>query len=108
MMKWHLLASLAIVCAGQANFVCQGKEPGGSIPNPGSSITVFQGARVIDGTGAPAAENQCIIVEGKTIKSIGAQRLAKIPGGAKVIDAHGKTIMPELVLGHAHLGLLKG
>src|SRR5438874_6955603 len=72
------------------------------------AITVFLGARVIDGTGAPALENQNVILEGKNIKSISAQPPARLPAGARVIDARGKTIIPALVLAHAHLGLLKG
>ncbi len=86
----------------------QAQQPSNSVTKPSPSTIVFKGARVIDGTGTPATENQYVVIQGKKIKSITAEQPKEIEAGSRVIDASGKTIMPALVLGHAHLGLLKG
>ncbi|HZZ43921.1 MAG TPA: amidohydrolase family protein [Tepidisphaeraceae bacterium] len=69
-------------------------------------VTVFQHARLIDGTGAPPRDDTTIVVRGHTIESVGTD--IAIPAGATLIDARGKTIMPALVVAHAHLGLVQG
>jgi imidazolonepropionase-like amidohydrolase len=60
-------------------------------------------ARVIDGTGAPALQDQTVVVSGGKIQSVGPSSSAKIPEGAKVLDLSGRTVMPGLVLMHEHL-----
>jgi imidazolonepropionase-like amidohydrolase len=62
-------------------------------------------ARVIDGTGAPARENQTIIINGGKIQSVGPSGAASMqpPVEAKVIDLKGKTVMPGLVMLHEHM-----
>jgi imidazolonepropionase-like amidohydrolase len=63
---------------------------------------IFQNASVWDGSGA-AAYLADVLVEGTRIKTI-----ARAPGklateGAVVIEARGRTLMPGLVEGHAHI-----
>lgn len=62
-------------------------------------------ARVIDGTGAPAAENQTIIIRDGKIQMVGPSTAAALqpPPDARVIDLAGKTVMPGLVMMHEHL-----
>ncbi len=107
-MKKHILVTLAIAGSFFAGIVCQAKPAAHTSPKASSSITVFTGVKVINGTGAQPAENQNIVVDGKYIKSISAELPADISTDARIVDAHGKTIIPALVVGHAHLGLLKG
>ena len=57
--------------------------------------------RVIDGRGAPAREDQTIIIELGRIKAIGAG--IEIPGNARVLDLTGRTALPGLVGMHDHL-----
>ena len=67
---------------------------------------VIQNGTLIDGTGAPAAENGAVVVEGNRVSSVGL-----LPGGinledtgaVEVIDASGQWIMPGLIDGHCHL-----
>ncbi len=59
--------------------------------------------RVIDGTGAPALQDQTVVVNGGKIQSIALSSSARIPEGAKVLDLTGRSIMPGLVLMHEHL-----
>ena len=59
--------------------------------------------RVIDGTGsAPRADQTILIVEGK-IAAMGDAATTKVPGGAKVLDLTGRTVIPGLVGMHDHL-----
>jgi len=57
--------------------------------------------RVIDGTGAPAKEDQTIIIEQGRIKSVSSG--ANTPANAKVLDLSGRTAIPGLVGMHEHL-----
>ena len=57
-------------------------------------------ARVIDGTGAPARENQTVVIRDGNIASVSA---AAPPEGATAVDLTGKSVMPGLVMVHEHL-----
>jgi imidazolonepropionase-like amidohydrolase len=58
------------------------------------------GARVINGTGAPAQVEK-VIVQGDRILAVSSN--AEIPAGARVIYATGQTLMPGLFDLHTHL-----
>ena len=59
--------------------------------------------RVIDGSGAPAREDQTILVESGRIKAIGAAAGISVPTDAKVLDLKDRTAIPGLVGMHEHL-----
>jgi len=66
------------------------------------SRVLFRNAMVFDGSGAEQFPAD-VLVEGNRIRTI-----ARTPGqlsadGCTVIDAHGRTLMPGLVEGHAHI-----
>jgi hypothetical protein len=52
--------------------------------------------RVIDGTGAPPAEDQAVFIADGRIASVGPDRAARIPKGVKVLDLEGRTSSPGL------------
>ncbi len=58
---------------------------------------------VIDGTGAPAAQDQTLVIERGKIRSVGPAASAQVPAGAEVIDGRGKTVIPGLFGMHDHL-----
>jgi len=63
-----------------------------------------KGARLVDGTGAPALSNSLVLVEGERIAWVGAAPNA--PGSLEEyqsLDARGKTLLPGLVNAHVHL-----
>jgi imidazolonepropionase-like amidohydrolase len=64
---------------------------------------VLQHVRVIDGTGAPAQEDQSVLVVDGKILSIGPSATAQIPKDAKVLNRPGYTVLPGLVGMHNHL-----
>jgi hypothetical protein len=66
-------------------------------------VFVLNHVRVIDGTGAPAKEDQSVVISNGKIDSITPAVSAKIPAGAQQIDGSGYTLIPGLVGMHNHL-----
>ena len=60
-------------------------------------------ARVIDGTGVPAANDQTIVIRDGAIAELGLSSRITVPTGATAIDLTGKSVMPGLVMLHEHL-----
>ena len=61
---------------------------------------VLRGARIVTMKGDEVIENGDVVVTDNRIVSVGARGAA--PGGARVIDVSGKTIIPGFVDVHAH------
>lgn len=59
--------------------------------------------RVIDGTGAPAVENQTVVISHGKIASIGPSASTKVPAGIPQQDCTGLSVIPGLVGMHDHL-----
>ncbi|HEX3398259.1 MAG TPA: amidohydrolase family protein [Steroidobacteraceae bacterium] len=67
-------------------------------------VAVLMHVRVIDGTGAAAAEDQRIDIEGGKIVRVQSAKLRNaLPPNAKILDMSGKTVIPGLVGMHEHL-----
>jgi len=60
-------------------------------------------ARVIDGTGAAAKEDQTLVIRDGNILDLGDASRVKPPDGAVVVDLTGKSVMPGIVMVHEHL-----
>jgi imidazolonepropionase-like amidohydrolase len=58
---------------------------------------------VIDGTGAPPAANQTIVMDNGKISWIGDSASAIIPQGAQVMDYTGYSVIPGMVGMHEHM-----
>jgi len=65
-------------------------------------VVALTHARVVDGTGAAAREDQTIIVRGDRIATVGSASTVKVPVGAQVVDLTGSTVIPGLVGLHEH------
>jgi imidazolonepropionase-like amidohydrolase len=63
---------------------------------------LFRGASIWDGSGAAAFPGD-VLVEGQRIKAVAHAPEQLTVDGATVIDARGRTLMPGLVEGHAHI-----
>lgn len=68
-----------------------------------SPVFVIEHVRVIDGTGAPAKEDQTVVVANGKIDAIGDSATVTLPAGATHIDGRGATLLPGLVGMHDHL-----
>ena len=66
-------------------------------------VVVLVHARVIDGTGAPAREDQTLIIRDGSIAAAGDASAVTLPAGASTIDLTGRTVIPGLVMMHEHL-----
>jgi imidazolonepropionase-like amidohydrolase len=69
---------------------------------------LFEGARLIDGTGGPPLERSAILVENGTIVRVGRQGEITAPAATTRVDLTGKTVIPGIVLAHGHVGYLRG
>jgi len=70
-------------------------------PQPVES-TVFEGATLIDGTGAPPIEDAVVVVRDGRIECAGSEGDCSIPSGAETVDLSGRWIAPGLVDAHVH------
>ncbi len=72
------------------------------IPGSHASTLAIVGGTLIDGTGRAPVANAAVVVKDGRIIAAGPRSKVKIPRGANVIDASGKTILPGLWDMHAH------
>jgi imidazolonepropionase-like amidohydrolase len=89
-------------------------EPGAMAqPNRPSAVAQFVSVsepvvalvhvRIIDGTGAPAAEDQTIVIDHGKIATVGSAASTPVPSGARRMELAGHTVIPGLVGMHEHL-----
>ena len=71
-----------------------------------NGVLWFEGARLIAGDGSAPIENAIFLVEGETVAWVGRQGQRQPPAGATRISLAGKTVMPALIDGHNHIGLI--
>lgn len=69
--------------------------------------TLFKNVNLIDGTGKPEQKGMDVLVQGDTIAAITPHK-NNPETDAKKKDLKGAYIMPLMLNGHAHVGLLKG
>ncbi len=60
--------------------------------------------RIIDGTGAEPIEGGALLIRDGRVEAVGPAEDVEVPADADVIDASGRTVMPGLIEGHAHVG----
>ena len=74
-----------------------------SPPAQPTSVTVFEGARLIVGDGSEAIEDAAFIVANDRFTEVGRRGELQVPAEAARVDLSGKTVMPTLVDLHVHL-----
>jgi imidazolonepropionase-like amidohydrolase len=73
----------------------------------GNKSTLIKDVTLIDGTGAnPRPHVNLLITDDKVAAVLTADK--ELPPHTTMIDMSGKTVMPLLISGHGHVGLLKG
>jgi imidazolonepropionase-like amidohydrolase len=66
----------------------------------------FEGARLIVGDNRPPIESSAFLVEGDSFTWVGKKGERQPPANATRLDLTGKTVMPALIDGHNHIGLV--
>jgi imidazolonepropionase-like amidohydrolase len=94
---------LAVACALLCAAACASPAPAPSATQASTAV-LFEGARLIDGTGGAPIEQSALLIDGDAIVQAGRKGEVAAPAGAMRVDLTGKTIMPALVDAHSHLG----
>jgi imidazolonepropionase-like amidohydrolase len=68
--------------------------------------TWFENARLVVGDGGAPIESSAFLVEGQTFTWVGKKGERQPPAGATRVDLSGKTVIPALIDGHNHMGLV--
>jgi len=66
----------------------------------------FEGARLIIGDKSATIENSAFLVEGDSFTWVGKKGERQPPANATRVDLTGKTVIPALIDGHNHIGLV--
>jgi imidazolonepropionase-like amidohydrolase len=66
----------------------------------------FEGARLIVGDKTPVIESSAFLVEGDSFTWVGKKGERQPPANAVRVDLTGKTVIPTLIDGHNHIGLV--
>ena len=98
------LLSVACAVAGAACSSAGGAAQSAAQTGAAQSATLFEGARVIVGSGTTTIENAAFVVQGSRITSIGRSGEIQPPSGAIRVNLSGKTVMPALIDLHSHIG----
>ncbi|PWU05306.1 MAG: hypothetical protein C5B51_14970 [Terriglobia bacterium] len=69
-----------------------------------TSVTVFEGARLITGDGSAPIEDSAFVVESDHFTQAGRRGRVPVPAGAVHVNLAGKTVMPAKVDLHGHIG----
>ena len=69
-------------------------------------VTLFEGARLIVGDGSAPIDDSAFLVQGDTIAWVGRRGERQAPPGADRVNLTGATVMPSLIDGHNHIGLV--
>jgi imidazolonepropionase-like amidohydrolase len=105
-MRIRILAALVIMCLA-TSLHSQRLQVTGTAARSfvaiDAPVIALTHARVIDGTGAPARENQTLVIRDGAIAALGDSTRVLPPEGATLIDATGKSVIPGLVMLHEHL-----
>jgi imidazolonepropionase-like amidohydrolase len=66
----------------------------------------FEGARLIVGDKSPTIESSAFLIEGDSFAWVGRKGERQPPANATRVDLTGKTVIPALIDGHNHIGLV--
>jgi imidazolonepropionase-like amidohydrolase len=72
------------------------------------SPIAFTGVTVIDGTDSVPRRDQTVVVRGNRIVSVSAASTARVPDGARVIEARGQFLVPGFWDMHVHTAITGG
>ncbi|MXW36080.1 MAG: amidohydrolase family protein, partial [Chloroflexi bacterium] len=104
----HRIVGLTLLAAVACTVASAGCAGGSPEPSAASSAVVYDGARLVDGTGTPAIDAARLVIDDGAVAAVGPQDEVESPPGATVVDLTGRTVMPALVNLHGHVGFQRG
>lgn len=87
--------------AAGAGLAATGVFPG-AVAEAATDVTVITHATLIDGTGARPRRDATVVLIGDRIVWAGGHHEARMPEGARIVDARGKYVIPGLWDMHTH------
>jgi imidazolonepropionase-like amidohydrolase len=96
-MRRAIAACALLLCAWFSTLV-EGQAP------VQTSVSIFEGARLIAGDGSAPIDNSAFVVENGRFTRVGRRGEVTAPAGAVHVDLTGKTVMPTMVDLHGHVG----
>lgn len=98
-----------LLCIPLALAGCAAPSGGDAVATSAPRAAVlYENARLIPGTGAPAIEESAFLVESGLITHVGLAGGIAAPAGATRVDLTGMTVMPALIGAHGHPGYQVG
>ena len=111
--KWFLRFCLLVILivafiwlsvhVSRTYYLRQAQQPPSAFIVENAPVIALIHARIIDGTGARAQDEQTLLLAKGTIADLGPTASLAVPAGARVLDLSGKTVFPGLVMLHEHL-----
>ena len=92
-----------IVLLSASLFAQRGPSPTREFIRTDAPIIALTHVRIVDGTGAPATEDQTLVIQNGKIAALGPAASTTVPSGAQTFDLRGYTLMPGMVGMHDHM-----
>ena len=73
----------------------------------GTTVTVFEGARLITGDGSAPIMDSAFVVDNGRFTAVGRKGQISVPAGAARVDLTGKTVIPAIIDAHKHLAVTR-
>ena len=96
-----LILSLPVVAYDNASIFTPGQLSATTLHAEKPKLTLIQNVHVFDGKNEKRLMNANVLIEDKLIKEVSEKPIAA--DGANVIDGGGRTLMPGMIDGHAHM-----
>jgi imidazolonepropionase-like amidohydrolase len=88
---------VAVLCTAALSASGAGQAP------QATGVTVYEGARLIDGKGGAPVEDSAFIVTKDRITQVGRRGQLTVPAGAARVSLAGKTVIPAIIDTHTHM-----
>jgi imidazolonepropionase-like amidohydrolase len=98
--RWSMAVALAATGLWAQSELTPGLKPFIAVDAP---VIALEHVRILDGTGAPAREDQTIVIDHGRIQAVGVANEVQVPAGAHRMELADHTVIPGLVGMHEHL-----